>query len=1538
MGSLQSWTEAASKAAETYKAPAPIGGGFSSNLSVGNLATTQQAETPRPFKAPGTDLFDTTSEMGYSGAQLNVERFYDHPAYSKLGFSPYRDNDAYFNRHTSWTGDFVRAMKHFGPGFRDGLMSNYNGLETLFTGKAATPSLLDISKGHKTEKAASIAMSTRGGAGQSLVNIPYNLNYTLGIAASIAAEDLLLTAMAPATAGGSLTAAAGRTVVGAGKVIRSLGNVMRGARAFDKVADAKKIYSMAKGTVTGAGRLLIPETATQFGKFYRTSAAAGRAGQIGDATLNMFKTAEGFGSMYRDLRMMSLAIDESGVEAVGVRNGMMDQYVTEFSNKYNRLPNQSEYNEMRENADKAMTADYYANLPVIYLTNKLTFGNASLAPRFLKNYAGTIKTGGGRILTKALDGKVTATAVERTLNPIKYIKRAVSNRELAKANLYQTAKYFKANLGEGVQELYQTGAATTFEDYYKNLYSNPSMTGFKYYKQSAKAGVNSLISQEGFEAFMGGLIGGGAVNSIGKATRLGKEQIMRVTSPNQYEQVKKNQKEQLKAVVDLINEEGADVLKFLSPDVANLVELVNDNGTAYDFADAGNFKGVEDIRATALYRKIQQLESAGATDSFIDALEQMKTMEDSEKMEALGVDSVEKADKLIDVIASRSKGVKQNIEYVNKNYQNPYNPNQFEIGTKERNEEILKQFAWEQAKKDLAFNFNQFQVTADRLGEIYQSAVEDPAVGDMSNKDFSILFNTTLADSKKKGTAFETSLENEIGYLNTEKSNAQGEIDNINEQLKTAEGENKTQLEKRKKNLQNQITKIDNRGKVLAKYAGAVERVKQSRATVKEGVERPSEEKSLQEMYEAFEEFMLLVGEENNTPVDKLKLQETYGKLLDFIDVAEDNRMATNAVTILSDPAAVQRLSDLHFDGIQKAFDLHSSLGKMLALGYVESKRLNEYIEALEEIGVVIPVTDMQALILEGTVPTKFISVNNVDTDANGFVIEGSKLWEQIQEISDQYEMGKAEAEADVEEVTKDPESEEKEPKKRIQDNQVPVKREVIKITFDDGTYEEFKVTTMLDGSFKASSISYDENGNETGRNTSISIGKGATAFDAVKQNAADESSGDVVTVESTQSGAEFINPKKLDRLTPEQKKSFEEKVLYQRLYGTAYQKNKDGSGLVEVEVKVAEYPEDQLDIITFETKIVTEKGNTRTTQEKRYETVKQFMTDLNLTEEDIKNFTVPISKELGESLLEEYGQDVLNLNRRENAGEKEGYGMPLSTFLKLQEDNQTGKISLLEIRKDLENNVDFIEIVGYYGKITLKVPRKSSSAQTKESKKPSMAEQAARSQQASKAEVGETRKAKGRGQRKAAKYQESQVRKELAGTLALERLDKEFAETNERNRKEGKRQVTFTQFINTLENIDSRIKIGREQADKINDRKISENTLARYVKDLARAKTVEDVDLLEEDITTMIGIILPEDRAKLDFDKRRNEIMAEEAKKLGLKNIPDTTPSITPPTGENLEQATETVESIDFNNIDTATESENGGEVTDDDINNLLC
>ena len=1377
--SFQSWSEAASKAAETYKAPGLTDPTGINNLDlsrVGSLSSSKQSEIPKPYKAAGSDLFDTSTASAFSGSKLNVERFYQHPSYKKLGISAYRDNDAYYNDKSGYGTDFIRAMKNFGPGLGAGFTSSYEGYATLLGGKALKPGLLDYRKGRAQEEAAAIAMSTKGGFAQAAVNIPFNLNYTLGIAASIAAEDLAMAALAPSTGGGSLVLGAANTVKGGYRIIKSLANIAKGARAFDKVADAKKIYSMAKGAGRGVANILVPETATQFGKFYRTSSAAGRAGRIGDATLHMMQTAKGFGSMYRDLRMVSLAIDESSVEAVGVRNGLMEQFVDEFSSKYNRLPNEAEYSKMAETADKGLTADYWANLPVIYLTNKLTFGNASLAPKFLKNYASATKVAGGKILKTATAGKVTAEALEQTYNPIKYIKNVVSNRKLAQAQLYSTAKYFKANLGEGVQELYQTGAATTFEDYYKNLYDNPNLTGLKNFKSSARKGINSLASQEGLEAFLGGLLGGGAVQGIFKTGRLGKEFIMSRNNPEQYEKSKLNEQEQIKAAVDLINEEGADVLKFLSPDLTTLSELINQNGTAYEFADAENFKGVEDIKATALYTKIQQLEASGSTDTFIDALSQMKQMEDSEKMEALGVDSVEKADKLIDVITERSQLIQSNIQYVNKNYQNPYNPNEFKIGTSERNQEILKQFAWEQAKKDLAFNYNQFAVTAQRLGDLYNSAINDPVVSEMTNRDFSVLFNTTLAESKKSGTSFETSLENEIGFLETEKSNVTEELSNIKEQIKTADEANKLKLNLRKTELENKLKALTKRDAALTKYASSIEKVKASRATAKEGVERPSEEKALLDLRNSFEEYLTVVAAEKNTFIDKIKLEETFKKLLDFIDVAEDNRTASNVITILSDPASIQKLSDMHFNGIRQRFDMHVSLSKMLALGFVESKRMNEFIESLEEIGVVITVEDMQALILENKIPTKYLSISEIDVDANGFVIENTPLWESIQEIADQFEMGRSEAEAESKEKTETKKSTTAEEKK-FEDNNVVLKKETFIVNQEDGGRVEVTVKTYLDGSLsKAESVFFDADGNKINTSSSkladneIIVRDELTAEELVVDAFGDA----VVKKTSETSGTEINNPKKIAQLTTEQKQ--------------------------------------KLGIETVETE------------------------------------------------------------------------------------------------------------------------------ETEENKKSSIVEQAAASQQATKEKDTEVKRREKPAAKKA-KYQETAIRKELKGTAVLEKLDTKFKENNARLRKESKPQLTFTQFINQYEGIESEIKLGQKQVEASENKARSGKVLERYETRLAKAKTLEEVYDIQTDIETMP--IIPEDLAKLDFQRRINEIKAEQAKNMGMTNVPNPTPQLTAPTGENREQAISTQEATDLKDLiddKTIALKDKGGEKTEDDINNLLC
>ena len=104
----------------------------------------------------------------------------------------------------------------------------------------------------------------------------------------------------------------------------------------------------------------------------------------------------------------------------------------------------------------------------------------------------------------------------------------------------------------------------------------------------------------------------------------------------------------------------------------------------------------------------------------------------------------------------------------------------------------------------------------------------------------------------------------------------------------------------------------------------------------------------------------------------------------------------------------------------------------------------------------------------------------------------------------------------------------------------------------------------------------------------------------------------------------------------------------------------------------------------------------------------------------------------------------------------------------------------------------------------------------------------------------------------------------------------------------------------------------------------------------MKRARTVNEVDLIEVNAKTL-PFIKSSDISKLDFEKRRNEIMAAAAKQEGIENVPEPTPAQQAPEGENLNQATTTVETIDFNTFDTSKENEEGGEIGDE-INDILC
>jgi hypothetical protein len=121
------------------------------------------------------------------------------------------------------------------------------------------------------------------------------------------------------------------------------------------------------------------------------------------------------------------------------------------------------------------------------------------------------------------------------------------------------------------------------------------------------------------------------------------------------------------------------------------------------------------------------------------------------------------------------------------------------------------------------------------------------------------------------------------------------------------------------------------------------------------------------------------------------------------------------------------------------------------------------------------------------------------------------------------------------------------EAKPAFSDNRVPLKEETFTVTDEDGGRQEVTVRTYLDGSFGTGARvkRFDSDGtliDDSGAfdvnlaDNDIVIRDGITAEQAVKNALANESQGDVVEKTGERIGADFMNPKMLERLTNKQR------------------------------------------------------------------------------------------------------------------------------------------------------------------------------------------------------------------------------------------------------------------------------------------------------------------------------------------------------------------------------------------------------------------
>ena len=480
--------------------------------------------------------------------QSSFMRYYNHPQYARLGFSPYANTEEYYNTNSTGADIRARTWDQFLGLVGTGFVSSYRSIGDIFSGNPFAP---DLESAREFEDAMMIGNSTSGGFAGAANNFLLNSGYTFGIISSIAMEELILFGAAAlqgglnpasdaafgaatvknlarlATIPGKIMDAtmAGRAVNQGFKYTRSMVGQLRNAEK------AKDFFTAANSGKQFAGKIFFPETTAAIRNI--------KTAQQGAANLsNLAKSAQKFGGFYRDVRSFNYALSESKLEAGLVYNERIrDNIQIQLKKNYGREVTAEQMDVIVKNASSASMNTLLRNAPLIFLSNQLVLGTAfggfnksfarmvnhnitGIGRRMMKTSRGATKAGAprkaGMDMRKKLGSRTKAgegvfedagTGISGLWNRAKNVGVKGGPKALAGASL----RYFSANFAEGLQEVSQEAISSGVNHYFSSIMKDPLAGGIALHSESVSSGIDEQFSSQGFETFMSGFLMGGVV-------------------------------------------------------------------------------------------------------------------------------------------------------------------------------------------------------------------------------------------------------------------------------------------------------------------------------------------------------------------------------------------------------------------------------------------------------------------------------------------------------------------------------------------------------------------------------------------------------------------------------------------------------------------------------------------------------------------------------------------------------------------------------------------------------------------------------------------------------------------------------------------------------------------------------------------------------------------------------------------------------------------------------------------------------------------
>ena len=849
---------------------------------------------------PGEYAKPYTFNSGVNDAEF--DHFYTHPEFKKLGYSPYKDNEQFYNDRSSWYDDFLR-FAYQTPGIIGGsAKAAFYNWGHLFDGSPDREADADA------QRRMTIANASRPGAASSVINFSSGLANLVGFIAEAAAETYVASAalgagvfLAPETGGTSAVAG------GAAFWATMTKNVAKSGVLFGKLkhlVSGLKSTSAAIKSVRGveASRNLW-KAAKSVGKFvnpfeqtvgavknlrggYTVAKDLTKGVSAADKIKNIALISKSFGAFQREMTHINTTIAFARGSGGSVANEMTRSMTNEYYAEHNKMPEGTAADKIYDVSQQAGVTTTLANIPLFFLANKIVLARA------LRGFKPTaaIETRGalgsqGILVTKA-GAKEMPKGFKKLLDK-DYWKQSPVRIAAGALN------YGKANLIMGAQMPVIDAIARGTTDYYTKIYEDPALAGHKQMLASMGEGLSVIPTVEGGTSFLHGFIMGGVLQFpqkmlYGKLNQNWKKiqdqytKRKTGTKGTRYDDWLNARNEDRNNVINIIN----DVVKRKG-EYADAVQEDYAYQTALDNGEAvGDRKASMDEKTMSLFSNMYTLNSRGYGHILIDQLKSLKELKPQELADAFENAPAE-GNKLngsiherLDKTIARAEDIQEKYIQIEERFGNPYDP---DIYDKNKNpemwaEENRRRATFEKAKFHAAYSDIAFADIVGRQLDILQDMTgKNKPLAKASTEDFTVLLTGDLKDRIK-------TLGDEIKAYQ----------DGTPEQRKIA--------------AETTVTK-----KKLERINDAIIRFKDHLRKISSNPDNADvilDLKPQDELQEAYYDYVRHIGKAAKEHVLDKNIENSFQGFKDYLRLGEDAENMAIAVNALHDPGNLIKLAD----------------------------------------------------------------------------------------------------------------------------------------------------------------------------------------------------------------------------------------------------------------------------------------------------------------------------------------------------------------------------------------------------------------------------------------------------------------------------------------------------------------------------------------------------------------------------------------------------------------------------------------------------